>query len=84
MAGHPIHLLLIPIPIAFWVAAFLIDRSIVLDYRDPFWARGSFWLTAEGLVGGGVAATLGLIDFPGIRRAWEGAQARLDSLYREQ
>jgi uncharacterized membrane protein len=72
IAGHPLHPLLIPFPIAFFVGAFLTDLAY-WSTGDPFWARASLWLVGGGLVGGTLAAVLGLIDFLSIRRAREHA-----------
>jgi uncharacterized membrane protein len=67
IAGHPLHPALIVFPVAFLVGAFLTD--LVYWYtQDPFWARGSFWLLIAGLIGGLVAASIGLLDFLRIER----------------
>jgi uncharacterized membrane protein len=66
IAGHPIHPMLVPFPIAFLVGTLAAD----LAYRstlDPFWARGAFWLLAAALVMGALAALAGLTDFLGDR-----------------
>ncbi|HET7011546.1 MAG TPA: DUF2231 domain-containing protein [Anaerolineales bacterium] len=66
--GHPLHPALVPFPIAFLVGALLSDVAF-WQTADPFWARASLWLVGAGLVGGVLAASLGLIDFLSIRRA---------------
>jgi uncharacterized membrane protein len=66
--GHPIHPMLVPLPIGLLVGALATD----IAYRstsDPFWARGSFWLLIGGLATGLLAAVAGLIDFLTIREA---------------
>jgi uncharacterized membrane protein len=68
VAGHPIHPMLVPFPIAFLVGALLTDLAF-WGTSDAFWARASFWLVAAGLVMGAVAAIAGLIDFLTIERA---------------
>lgn len=70
IAGHPIHPVLIPFPIAFLVGALLTDLTYWWT-GDPFWARGSLWLIVAGLAGGLLAAVFGLIDFLSIGRARE-------------
>ena len=70
IAGHPIHPILIPFPIAFLVGAFLADIAYWVT-QDAFWARASLWLVAAGVVSGAVAAIFGLTDFLTIRRARE-------------
>jgi uncharacterized membrane protein len=64
IAGHPVHPMLIPFPIAFFVAAFVCD---VAYWRtgDPFWATAALWLLGSGLVMAALAAVIGLIDVLG-------------------
>lgn len=62
IAGHPLHPMLIPFPIAFLVGAFASDLNF-WSTGDAFWARASLWLTAAGLFTGLVAAFVGLVDF---------------------
>lgn len=65
--GHPIHPMLVPLPIAFFIGAFLSDLAYLWT-TDAFWATASFWLLAAGLVGGALAAVAGLTDFAGDAR----------------
>src|SRR5215472_5503354 len=64
IAGHPIHPMLIPFPIAFFVATFACDLV--------FWATGggrwfdaTLWLLGAGLIIAGLAAVAGLTDVLG-------------------
>ncbi len=68
IAGHPLHPMLVPLPIGFLVGALLADLGLLAS-SDPFWARGAFWLIAAGIVGALLAAVFGLIDFLTIERA---------------
>lgn len=68
IAGHPLHPMLIPFPIAFLTGALLTDIVYWLT-TEVFWARASFWLIAAGLIMGILASLLGLIDFATIERA---------------
>jgi uncharacterized membrane protein len=68
IAGHPIHPMLVPFPIAFLVGTLATDLTY-WGTRDAFWARGSMWLVGAGVVMGGLAAIFGLIDFLTIERA---------------
>lgn len=68
IAGHPLHPIVIPFPIAFLVGALATDLGYWAT-TDPFWARASLWLVGAGLVTGVLAAALGLIDFFTIKRA---------------
>ena len=62
IAGHPIHPMLVPFPIAFFVGALVTD---LLYWRAPdaMWETFSIWLITAGLVMAGLAAIAGLIDF---------------------
>lgn len=67
IAGHPLHPLSVIFPIAFLAGALVTDLVYWLT-RDPFWARGSFWLIVAGLATGVVAAIIGMSDFLQIER----------------
>src|SRR5918911_4588622 len=67
IAGHPIHPMLVPFPIAFLVGAFACD-ILFSSIGDAFWARAALWLAGAGLVMGALAAIFGLVDFLAIRR----------------
>lgn len=67
IAGHPIHPVIVTLPIAFLVAAPVCDL-VYFWTKDLFWARGAFWLIAAGVVTGLLAAATGLMDFFGIER----------------
>lgn len=67
IGGHPLHHMLVPFPIAFLVGTLVTD--IAFRYTaDTFWARGSYWLLAAGIVTALIAAIPGLIDFMSIDR----------------
>lgn len=65
---HPLHPMLVPLPIGFLVGALLSDIAYA-STEDAFWARASFWLLVGGIATGVVAGLLGLIDLLGIQRA---------------
>jgi len=67
IAGHPLHPLSVIFPIAFLAAALGSDFGYWLT-RDFFWARASLWLIGLGLLGGVIAAIIGLSDFLQIER----------------
>lgn len=67
LLGHPIHPMLVPFPIAFFIGAFLADLAY-LKTGDAFWAEAAVWLLGAGLLGAALAAVAGLIDFAGDRR----------------
>jgi uncharacterized membrane protein len=64
IAGHPIHPMLIPFPIAFFVSAFLCDLAFWRS-MNPEWATASLWLLGAGLIMAALAALAGLTDFLG-------------------
>lgn len=61
IAGHPIHPMLIPFPIAFFVATFVCDLAYWQSSNDG-WATASLWLLGAGLVMAALAAVAGLTD----------------------
>jgi uncharacterized membrane protein len=62
IAGHPIHPMLVPFPIAFFVGAFVADLAFWRT-GDAFFARGAACLLGAGLVMAALAALAGLTDF---------------------
>lgn len=62
VAGHPLHPMFVPFPIAYLIGALVTDLAYFAT-NDPFWARASVWLIGAGLVMGVAAALFGLIDF---------------------
>lgn len=64
---HPIHPMLVPLPIAFLIATFVCDLVFWRNHNDS-WAIAAMWLLGTGLVAAALAATAGLIDFAGDRR----------------
>ncbi|MGB7258191.1 MAG: DUF2231 domain-containing protein [Pseudolabrys sp.] len=67
IAGHPIHPMLIPFPIAFFVSTFVCD---LVFWRTgyPIWATAATWLLGAGLIMAALAALAGLTDFLGEQR----------------
>lgn len=66
--GHPIHPLLVPLPIGLLVFAPVSD-IVHLSSDSLFWADASWWLLVGGLATGALAALVGVVDFAGTRRA---------------
>ncbi len=75
---HPLHPILITLPIGFFVATFLFD-VIYWQTGNAAFATGALWLLGAGLVGAVLAAVTGVIDFLGDGRigalndAWQHA-----------
>jgi uncharacterized membrane protein len=61
IAGHPIHPMLIPFPIAFFVSTFVCD-IVYWQTANTAWATAGIWLLGAGIVMGGLAAVVGLAD----------------------
>jgi uncharacterized membrane protein len=66
VAGHPIHPILIPFPIALWTFSLIADLLYV--WRDnPAWGWIAFYTLAGGIAGAVLAAVFGIIDYFSIR-----------------
>ena len=65
--GHPIHAMLVPVPIACFTGALFTD-IVYTRNSDIMWANFSAWLLAIGMVFAVAAAIAGAIDFTGDRR----------------
>ena len=64
IAGHPLHPMLIPFPVACFVLTLVSDLGFWKS-GDPFWTTASLWLLGVGLIGAALAAVAGLIDLFG-------------------
>jgi uncharacterized membrane protein len=67
IAGHPLHPLLVPLPITLLVTAFVCDLAYWLN-TNSLWATAAIWALGAGIMTAALAATGGLIDFLGDRR----------------
>lgn len=65
--GHPIHPMLVPFPIACFIGAFVTD-ILYAKTANLAWQYFSIWLITAGLILGGLAALMGIIDYFGDRR----------------
>lgn len=68
VAGHPIHPMLIPLPIGLLVAALASDIAYTVTDRELF-AEMAVWLVGGGLLTGALAMVAGAVDFFLIERA---------------
>jgi uncharacterized membrane protein len=66
IAGHPVHPMLIPFPLALWVTSFIAD-VIYYFIRNPSLLLISKFMLAAGIIGGLAAAVPGIIDWLAIR-----------------
>ncbi|HEY3721029.1 MAG TPA: DUF2231 domain-containing protein [Roseiarcus sp.] len=62
IAKHPIHPMLVPIPIACFVGALLTDLAYWRT-ANVMWADFSDWLVTIGVIVGFLAAIVGAVDF---------------------
>jgi len=67
IAGHPLHAMLVPIPMVCFVGTFFTDLAY-WQTANMLWADMSAWLLTAGLVISLFAVIFGLIDFFGDRR----------------
>ncbi len=67
IAGHPIHPMLIPFPVAFLVTTLVADL-VYWGTRNPDWATAALWLVGAGVIMALVAAVAGFTDFLGEAR----------------
>lgn len=69
--GHPLHPLLVTVPIGAWTASLVFDAASHVVRVPGFLAQGSEWLIAVGVAGAIAAAFTGLLDYyalpPGTR-----------------
>jgi len=66
--GHPIHPLLVTVPIGAWVSSFIFDIISHNAGEEDVFAKGAYWLIAIGVIGALVAAIFGLLDLLAIPR----------------
>jgi uncharacterized membrane protein len=69
IARHPIHPMLVSIPIGLWIFSFVCDLTFVLGKGVSLWATLSFWTMIGGIAGALIAAIPGLIDMLSLRGA---------------
>lgn len=67
IGGHPVHAMLVPIPITCFVGTFVTDTAYWRT-ANLLWADMSYWLLTAGLIVAILAAIAGLVDFFGERR----------------
>src|SRR5437762_8264764 len=66
--GHPLHPIIIPLPIGLWIFSIVSDLIFKFGYGGPVWNDVAFYTLAGGIVGALVAALPGLIDLVSIEK----------------
>lgn len=60
--GHPLHPMLVTVPIGAWVTSLVFDVASHAVHRPGFLVHGSRWLIAIGVLGALAAACAGSLD----------------------
>ncbi|HEY9446402.1 MAG TPA: DUF2231 domain-containing protein [Burkholderiales bacterium] len=71
IAKHPIHPMLVPIPIGLWIFSLVCDLTFLLGSGASLWYTLAFYTMIGGLIGAVLAAIPGFIDMlslAGLRR----------------
>jgi uncharacterized membrane protein len=64
--GHPVHAILVSVPVGLWIFALVADVAALLS-NDTTWLTVAFYCIGGGVVGALVAAVPGLIDLLSLR-----------------
>jgi uncharacterized membrane protein len=70
IAGHPIHAMLVTLPIGLWVFSLVAD-IVFLSNGDARWETTAYFTLGGGIVGALLAAVPGLLDFIGLHEPRE-------------
>ena len=60
--GHPLHPILVTVPIGAWTASLVFDIASHVTSNPGFLTQGSLWLIAVGVIGALAAACFGFLD----------------------
>ena len=66
IAGHPIHPMLVPFPIALWIFSLASDFIYLFGFGGPVWKDIALYTIVAGVGGGLAAAVPGYLDYRGI------------------
>lgn len=69
IAKHPIHPMLVPIPIGLWLFSFVCDLVFRLGNGGPNWEIVAWYTMVGGIVGALAAAVPGVIDMLSVPQA---------------
>jgi uncharacterized membrane protein len=59
---HPIHPMLVVLPLGLWIAALAFDIAHAVT-GNPLWRTVAFWNVGAGLIGAVLAAVPGFVDY---------------------
>ena len=65
--GHPIHPMLVTVPIGLWLFSFVCDLVLMFANGGPAWNTVAMYCMAGGLAGALLAAVPGAIDLLSLR-----------------
>jgi len=60
--GHPLHPIIIPLPIGLWIFSLVSDLIFKFGFGGPVWNDVAFYTLGGGIVGALIAALPGFID----------------------
>ena len=60
--GHPIHPMLVPIPIGLFLFSYIADLAVRFNWSGGAWPDVAFYCMGAGIIGALAAALFGLID----------------------
>jgi uncharacterized membrane protein len=66
--GHPVHPILVAVPIGAWVCSLVFDLISYGSSEPRTWSVGAMWLVLFGAVGAALAAVWGVIDLLNVPR----------------
>jgi uncharacterized membrane protein len=64
--GHPVHPMLVTVPIGAWTTSLVFDIGSHVAGNPAFLAQGSTWLIAIGVIGALMAGMIGFLDLAAI------------------
>src|SRR5689334_2100197 len=70
IAGHPLHPMLVTIPIGLWIFS-LVSDLVFVSTGDSRWETTAYFTLGGGIVGALLAALPGLLDLLGLHDARE-------------
>jgi uncharacterized membrane protein len=60
--GHPVHPILVTVPIGAWVCSLVFDFVSYGSSEPRIWSVGAMWLVLVGVLGAVLAAVFGVLD----------------------